>query len=64
MSLSPEREANEQAAIIHAARHMTPAELVQLQDDLTGWKDHAARLSADLNRIETAMIKLGMKGTT
>lgn len=64
MTLSPEREAEEQANRLHAAGQMTPAQIVQLQDDLAWWKDHAARMSADLNRIETATIERGMKGTT
>ncbi len=57
MSQSPEREAQTQAERLHAAGQMTPAEIVQLQDDLEWWKGWAARMSADLNRIETAKMK-------
>lgn len=64
MSPSPEREAQKQADRLRAAEYMMPAEIVQLQDDLAWWKAHAASLSADLNRIETATIERGMKGTT
>lgn len=64
MSLSPEREAEEQEKRLHAAGQMTPKEIVTLQDDLAWWKAHAASLSVILNNIAKETIERGMKGTT
>jgi len=57
VSLSPEREAQKQADRLHAAGQMTPLEIVELQDSLAWWIDHSAKISADRNRLATALIQ-------